>query len=102
VSIDSDTLALDEIAQVGPGGHFFGTPRTIATFETAFYRPLVSITQNYGAWAEGGGRSAAERATGIWREALAQYAEPPLDPAIHDAMQAFVAQRKEQGGAPID
>ena len=102
VSIDSDTLALDEIAQVGPGGHFFGTPRTIATFETAFYRPLVSTTQNYGAWAEGGGRSAAERATGIWREALAQYAEPLLDPAIHDAMQAFVAQRKEQGGAPID
>ncbi|MFO0006889.1 MAG: trimethylamine methyltransferase family protein, partial [bacterium] len=68
VRIDSETLAIDEIAQVGPGGHFFGTSRTISTFETAFYRPLVSTTQNYGAWAEGGGRSAAERATGIWQE----------------------------------
>jgi len=102
VRIDSETLAVDEIAQVGPGGHFFGTSRTISTFETAFYRPLVSTTQNYGAWAEAGGKSAAERATGIWQEALNAYAEPPLDPAIREAMQAFVAQRKEQGGAPID
>ena len=102
VRIDSETLAIDEIAQVGPGGHFFGTSRTISTFETAFYRPLVSTTQNYGAWAEGGGRSAAERATGIWQEALSAYAEPPLDPAIHEAMRDFVARRKEQGGAPID
>ena len=39
VTIDAETLALDEIAEVGPGGHFFGTARTIATFETAFHRP---------------------------------------------------------------
>jgi trimethylamine--corrinoid protein Co-methyltransferase len=102
VRIDKDTLALDEIAEVGPGGHFFGTARTIASFETAFYRPLVSTTQNYGAWIEQGGKSAAERATAIWQEALSQYAEPVLDPAIAEALEAFVAKRKEQGGAPLD
>lgn len=102
VRIDEDTLALDEIAGVGPGGHFFGTARTIASFETAFYRPLVSATQNYGAWMEGGGKSAAERATAIWQEALTQYAEPAIDPAIREELSAFVAMRKEQGGAPLD
>ena len=102
VRIDTDTLALDEIAEVGPGGHFFGTPRTIGSFETAFYRPLVSSTLNYGAWAEQGGKTAAERATAIWQEALNQYAEPVLDPAIREALAAFVARRKEQGGAPLD
>lgn len=102
VRIDADTLALEEIEAVGPGGHFFGTERTIATYETAFYRPLISQTQNYGAWMEGGGKSAAERATGIWQEALKTYAEPPLDPAIREALAAFVARRKEEGGAPID
>jgi len=100
--IDADTLALAEIAEVGPGGHFFGTPRTISTFETAFYRPLVSATQNHGAWLEAGGKSAAERATAIWQEALNQYAEPELDPAIREALDAFVARRTEQGGAPLD
>lgn len=102
VIVDDDTLALDEIAEVGPGGHFFGTARTIATVEDAFYRPLISITQNYGAWMEAGGRSAAERATGIWQEALRTYTEPSLDPATAEALAAFVARRKEQGGAPID
>lgn len=102
VKIDADTLALDEIAAVGPGGHFFGTERTIATFETAFYRPLVSSTQNYGAWLEAGGKSAAERATAIWQGALAAYAEPAIDPAIAEALSAYVAKRREQGGAPID
>lgn len=102
VRIDADTLALDEIAEVGPGGHFFGTPRTIASFETAFYRPLVSSTLNYGAWAEQGAKTAAERATAIWQEALNQYAEPALDPSTREALSAFVARRREQGGALIE
>lgn len=102
VRIDADTLALDEIAEIGPGGHFFGTPRTISTFESAFYRPIVSSTQNYGAWMEAGGKSAAERTTAIWQEALNQYAEPEPDPAIREALTSFVAKRTEQGGAPLD
>ena len=102
VEISPGTLAIDEIAAVGPGGHFFGTERTIATCESAFYRPLVSATQNYGAWAEAGAKSAAERATGIWQEALKTYEQPALDPGIHEALQAFVARRREQGGAPIE
>ena len=102
VIVDDNTLALAEIAEIGPGGHFFGTERTISTVETAFYRPLVSITQNYGAWLEAGGKSAAERATAIWQEALKTYNEPTLDPAIREALVGFVARRREEGGAPID
>lgn len=101
VEISAETLALDELAEVGPGGHFFGTPRTIGTVETAFYRPLVSSTQNHGAWMEAGGKDAAHRATAIWQEALNAYEPPPLDPAIAEQLAAFVARRKEAGGSPI-
>ncbi len=102
VVVNSDTLAFDEIGLVGPGGHFFGTDRTIATFETAFYRPLISSTQNYGAWLDGGGKTATERATAIWQEALRTYEEPVIDPGIREELAAFVARRREEGGAPID
>jgi trimethylamine--corrinoid protein Co-methyltransferase len=102
VRIDAETIGLDEIATVGPGGHFFGTARTIATFETAFHRPMISTTQNYGAWLEAGGKTAAERAAAIWQQALKSYSEPPIDPAIREALQAFVIKRKAQDGAPIE
>lgn len=102
VPVNADTLALDEIEQVGPGGHFFGTARTIATYETAFYRPLISSTQNYGAWMEQGGRTATERATAVWQEALKIYERPAIDPAIAEALDSFAARRKEEGGAPIE
>ncbi|MCB1377811.1 MAG: trimethylamine methyltransferase family protein [Alphaproteobacteria bacterium] len=102
VQIDDQHLALDELEEIGPGGHFFGTPRTIATVETAFYRPLVSTTQNYGAWVEAGAKSAAERATAIWQEALATYVEPAIDPVIREELAAFVSRRMEEGGAAIE
>ena len=54
------------------------------------------------AWLEAGGKSAAERATAIWQEALNHYAEPELDPAAAEALDAFVARRTKQGGAPLD
>ena len=95
-------MAFDAIRDVGPGGHFFGTARTISTLETAFYRPLISSTQNYGAWMEARGKDAAQRATRVWQEALNAYAEPTLDPAIRDELAAFVAKRREAGGAPLD
>ena len=46
VVVDDDTLALDAIAEVAPGGHFFGAKHTLARYETAFYRPLVSDWRN--------------------------------------------------------
>jgi trimethylamine--corrinoid protein Co-methyltransferase len=100
--MSSDALALDEIAAVGPGGHFFGTERTMATYDSAFYRPLVSSTQNHGAWLEAGAKDAAQRATAIWQEALRNYEEPVIDASRREAMAAFVTKRKEEGGAPLD
>jgi trimethylamine---corrinoid protein Co-methyltransferase len=102
VPVDPDSLALDEIRQVGPSGHFFGTERTLATVETAFYRPLISITQNHGAWVEAGSKDAAARATKIWQQALASWQPPELDRGRIEQMDEFVAQRRAQGGAPMD
>jgi trimethylamine---corrinoid protein Co-methyltransferase len=100
-SITSEFISLAEIKSVGAGGHFLGTDRTIATYETAFYRPLISSTQNYGAWLEAGGKSSSERATVVWQEALRNYQKPGLEPERMEAMWEFVSRRREEGGAPL-
>jgi trimethylamine--corrinoid protein Co-methyltransferase len=100
--VDEDTLALDAIREVGPGGHFFGTPHTQERYRNAFYAPLLSDWRNYESWAEAGSPTAYEKANRLWKEALAQYEAPPLDPAIAEELDAFVERRKAEGGAPTD
>ena len=92
-------IAVDAIKEVGPGGHFFGTAHTLARYETAFYEPLVSDWRNFETWEEDGSRSATERANTIWKRLLADYEPPPLDPAIKDAIDDYVARRKREIGA---
>lgn len=96
VNAEEIAAGLEAIADVPTGGHFFGSPHTLARYETAFYKPLVSNWQNYEAWQEAGGLTATQTATQIWQKALEIYEQPPLDPAISEALDAFVAKRKEE------
>lgn len=98
VEVNDAELALDAIRDVGPGGHFFGTPHTLARYETAFYAPLLSDWQNYGNWQATGSRDSLARASLIARQLIDTHEPPPVDPAVVEALDAFVARRKEQGG----
>ena len=100
VEVNDDTLALDAIREVGPGGHFFGAAHTRARYENAFYQPLISDWRIYETWNQAGALTATERAHGLYKRLLAEYQPPPLDPAIREELDAFVAKRTEEGGAP--
>lgn len=93
IVVDDDSLGLDAIAAVGPGGHFFGSPHTMERYETAFYSPLVSDWRNFETWFEAGAVDATQRAHVIWKELLEHSESPVLDPAIDEELTAFVARR---------
>ncbi|CAN5715113.1 trimethylamine methyltransferase family protein [soil metagenome] len=94
----ADELGFEAIRDVDAGGHFFGSPHTMARYETAFYAPMLADWRNYGAWAAAGSKEAVERATELWQQALADYEEPALDPGIREALDAYVARRREEIG----
>ena len=94
VSFTDDDLAVDAIKEVAAGGHFFGSPHTLARYETAFYRPLLSDWSSFESWTQAGAHDATARATAIWKKVLADYVPPPLDPAVSEAIAAYVATRK--------
>jgi trimethylamine--corrinoid protein Co-methyltransferase len=102
LEVSDTTLALDAIREVGPGGHFFGCAHTQERFRTAFYAPLVSDWRNYESWREAGAPDAYTRAAGLVTRLLAEYEQPPLDPGIRDELDAYVARRTEEGGAPSE
>ena len=56
---------------------------------------------NFEAWQEQGSRDAARRAHDLYRRALAEYEEPVLPADRREALDAFVARRSREDGAPI-
>ncbi|PCJ85298.1 MAG: methyltransferase [Hyphomicrobiales bacterium] len=100
--VDDDTMALEAIRDVGPGGHFFGTQHTQDRYKDAFYAPIVSDWRNYESWEEAGSPTAEQKANKVFKQVLADYERPPLDPAIEEELDAFVAKRIEEGGVPTD
>ncbi len=99
IVVDEQELGFDAIKGVPTGGHFFGEPHTMARYEHAFYQPLVSNWQNYESWQLGGGKDATQRATGIWKQALEEYEQPAMDPAIRESLDAYVTQRRAEIGS---
>ncbi len=73
IEFSDDDIAVEAIKSVAPGGHFFGESHTLARYESAFYRPILSDWSNFENWTEAGARNATERATGIWKKMLADY-----------------------------
>jgi trimethylamine---corrinoid protein Co-methyltransferase len=102
LDLSEDALGFDAIQSVGPGGHFFGTQHTQDRYKTAFYSPIISDWRNFETWAEAGSPTAIDRANRVWKERLASYEEPYIDPAIREELNAFVDKRIAEGGAPTD
>ncbi|MBV9345971.1 MAG: trimethylamine methyltransferase family protein [Gammaproteobacteria bacterium] len=96
VDFSEDDLAIDAIKEVAAGGHFFGASHTLARYESAFYRPLLSDWSSYESWREAGAKDATQRATGLWKKLLAEYTPPPLDPAVREAIAAYVERRSRE------
>lgn len=102
LDVSDDALGLDAVRDVGPGGHYFGTLHTLQRYETAFYSPILSDWRNFETWTEAGRPTTYDHANRVFKQKLNEYERPPLDPAIDDELDAFVARRKEEGGVPTD
>lgn len=94
--VSDATLALDTIREVGPAGHFFGTPHTMERYQTAFYAPLLSNWDNHDTWIERGRIDAAARANTIWKKMLSEYEAPPIDPGTDEALRDYMDRRKRE------
>ena len=94
IDLSPDAQALDAVREIGPGSHYLGAKHTQAHFETAFYRSATADNNSFEQWQAEGSLDSATRANAIWKQRLADYQAPPLDPGVDEALQAFVAEKK--------
>jgi len=92
--INEETLAVHDIAEVGVGGHHFGSARTQANYKTAFYEPALTIRQSFEQWVSLGEQDTLHRAHQLWQDLLRAYEPPPLEQSIQEALDEFITRRE--------
>jgi trimethylamine--corrinoid protein Co-methyltransferase len=94
VQMDADAQALEAIREVGPGGHYLGCDHTQRNFKAAFWKSDLLDYKPFETWEDEGARDTQALASLRVEKMLRDYQQPPLDPAISDALDDYVARRK--------
>ncbi|WP_281855997.1 trimethylamine methyltransferase family protein [Litoreibacter halocynthiae] len=95
VSIDENAQAMGALREVGPGGHFLGCEHTQNNFKTAFWRSDLFDYKPFETWADEGERDTVALATARVEKQLNDYQQPHLEPAIDEALRAYVREKKD-------
>jgi trimethylamine--corrinoid protein Co-methyltransferase len=78
IEVNKDTLMLDEIYNVGPGGHFLNTQQTLNRFKDFWYPSLLDRSLRT-TWLDEGGTTLGERLNKRVKEILKEHTPEPLD-----------------------
>ena len=91
IEVNEDTLALDVMRQVGPGGDFLATKHTNAHLRSGQWRPTILNRKSYDRWREDGGLDLRERARRKALDLLATHEPQPLPTDLARRIDALVA-----------
>jgi trimethylamine--corrinoid protein Co-methyltransferase len=82
IPVTDETMALDVIDQVGPGGHFLDHDHTYKHFKTEIWSPRLIDRQNWENWARSGSKSYQQRV----RERVIGILEAETEPLLDEKM----------------
>lgn len=82
VEVNPETLALERLREVGPGGHFLADIHTVQHVRQEFFFPRVSDRRTRMAWEEAGSPDTAARAHRMVSRILAEHKPMPVAPEM--------------------
>ncbi|MFZ5918832.1 MAG: trimethylamine methyltransferase family protein [Chloroflexota bacterium] len=91
IEISDETLLLDEIHNVGPGGHFMDTSLTLKRFRDFWYPGLLDRHRRE-RWLAEGGATLGQRLNARVKEILQEHRPKPLSPDKKRGVWAVLAQ----------
>lgn len=87
IEVNDDTLALDVISEVGPGGHFLTQKHTIDYLRKEHWMPTLLDRQMRESWVKNGSKDLLERAREKTKEILSNHKPNPLSKDIEKELQ---------------
>lgn len=94
IDITDESIDIDMIAKVGPGGQYLTNPKTFKLCRTEFFLPDLMARTNYDSWAGSGKKKIHQLADDKVSQRLAKYEKPDIDPAIELELTEYVNNRK--------
>jgi trimethylamine--corrinoid protein Co-methyltransferase len=97
IKVNEDTVALDAISQVGPGGNYLAAEHTVANFRQELWFPRLFDRKIWAVWEEEGAQDIAARAR--QKVASAKQSVPPLEAAVSKEILDIVSQADRRYGS---
>jgi len=96
VEINDETLALDVIKKVGPGGHFLAQKHTMDNFMKAQFIPELIDRSSYDEWRKNGEKSLVDKAREKVKKILKEHSVPPLDKDIQKDLNNIIKRAEKE------
>ncbi|NIS70714.1 MAG: trimethylamine methyltransferase, partial [Proteobacteria bacterium] len=90
IEVNEETLAVDVIDRVGPGGNFLSEDHTLMHYKREHWQPVLVDRWNYETWATQGKRNYQERLKEKTREILATHKGPQVSDQVKRKIEAIL------------
>jgi trimethylamine--corrinoid protein Co-methyltransferase len=91
IEVSDETLGVDAIMRVGPGGNYLIDPHTLKYFKSEYYTPKTVNRFVRGIWSSKGARESTDWARERARKVLSEHKAEPLDPKLAAELDRIVA-----------
>jgi len=99
VRVDDETLALDVVKEVGPGGNFLAHEHTVRNLREELWFPRLIDRDKYSAWQAAGSKTLGDRVRERVEEILATHTVPSLPEEIDAGIDEILARADQQAAA---
>lgn len=99
VRVDDETLALDVIKEVGPGGDFLAHEHTVRNLRRELWFPSLMDRTRYCAWEEDGARTMGARVRERVSDILASHEVPAVPESVNAGIDKILKRADKQAAA---
>lgn len=99
ISVNRETLALEVIKEVGPGGNFLAAEHTVRNLREEFWFPQLMDRSRFEPWRAAGSKTMGKRVRERVAHLLATHQVPPLPPQVEKGINQILAAADQRAAA---
>lgn len=99
IQVNDETMAVDIIDKVGPGGHFLGEEHTMQNFKTEFWWPKLLNRMRYDEWKANGGKTLGQKVKEKTQDIINNHRAEPLPDKTLEEIKGIVARAESREAA---